>query len=40
MALPALFTFSVGGTAFPIIWSILGAALFVAIINMLSRRPL
>lgn len=40
MALPALFTFSVGGTAFPIIWSILGAALFVAVINMLSRRPL
>jgi hypothetical protein len=25
--------------AFPVIWSIIGSALFVAIINLLSRRP-
>ena len=40
MALPALFTFSIGGTSFPIIWSILGAALFVAFINLISYRRL
>ena len=40
MALPELFTFSVGGTTFPIVWSILGAALFVAFINLVSYRRL
>lgn len=27
----------VGGTAFPIVWSIVGAALFVAVMGLLSR---
>ena len=33
--LPELFELN----GFPIIWSIAGSALFVAIINLLSRRP-
>jgi len=39
LTLPSLFTFSVGAVQFPIVWSILGASLFVAFINFLSRRP-
>lgn len=35
--MPELFTLDVGGTAFPIIWSIIGAALFVALISLLTR---
>lgn len=38
MGLPELFAVSVGGTAFPIVWSILGSALFVAIISLISGR--
>ncbi|HYY55734.1 MAG TPA: GlsB/YeaQ/YmgE family stress response membrane protein [Pyrinomonadaceae bacterium] len=37
MGLPELFVLPIGGTRFPIIWSIIGAALFVAIINLISR---
>jgi uncharacterized membrane protein YeaQ/YmgE (transglycosylase-associated protein family) len=36
--LPELFPLSVGGVHFPVVWSIVGAALFVAIINLISRR--
>jgi uncharacterized membrane protein YeaQ/YmgE (transglycosylase-associated protein family) len=36
--LPELFVIPVGGTRFPVIWSIIGAALFVALINLISRR--
>lgn len=36
--LPELFTIDVGGTRFPIIWSIIGGTIFVAIIGMLTRR--
>ena len=28
----------IGGTSFPIVWSIIGAALFVAVISLLTRR--
>lgn len=28
----------VGGESFPIVWSIIGAALFVAVLNMFTRR--
>lgn len=35
--LPEIFAVAVGGTRFPIIWSIIGSAIFVAIINFLSR---
>ena len=39
--LPEPFAVQVGeGTpAFPVIWSIIGSALFVAVINLLTRRP-
>ena len=35
--LPELFAVPVGGLHFPIVWSIIGAALFVAVINLISR---
>ena len=36
--LPELFTIQIGTTAFPIVWSIIGAALFVAVLTLLTRR--
>jgi uncharacterized membrane protein YeaQ/YmgE (transglycosylase-associated protein family) len=40
LGLPELFTIQIGTTSFPIIWSIIGSALFVAIIILLTRRRL
>jgi uncharacterized membrane protein YeaQ/YmgE (transglycosylase-associated protein family) len=37
MGLPELFSIHVAGTSFPIIWSILGSALFVAVISFIAR---
>ena len=37
LGLPELFTLQIGTTAFPIVWSIIGSALFVAIIALLTR---
>jgi uncharacterized membrane protein YeaQ/YmgE (transglycosylase-associated protein family) len=37
LGLPELFAVNIGGTKFPIIWSIIGSALFVAIISFISR---
>jgi uncharacterized membrane protein YeaQ/YmgE (transglycosylase-associated protein family) len=39
LGLPELFSVQIGTTGFPIIWSIIGSALFVAIISLLTRRP-
>ena len=39
LGLPELITLPVGDMKFPIVWSIIGAALFVAVINLISRRP-
>ncbi len=36
--LPELFALDIGGTRFPIIWSIIGATIFVAIIGLITRR--
>ena len=36
--LPEILAIPVGGVHFPIIWSIIGAALFVALINLISYR--
>ena len=36
--LPELIAIPVGGMTFPIVWSIIGAALFVAVINLITRR--
>jgi uncharacterized membrane protein YeaQ/YmgE (transglycosylase-associated protein family) len=37
LGLPAIFMVNIGGTTFPIIWSIIGGALFVALISLISR---
>ncbi|MGH9321606.1 MAG: GlsB/YeaQ/YmgE family stress response membrane protein [Vicinamibacteria bacterium] len=37
LGLPELFTVDVGGAAFPLVWSIVGSALFVALISMATR---
>ncbi|HET9960561.1 MAG TPA: hypothetical protein VFQ61_39090 [Polyangiaceae bacterium] len=36
MHLPELLTIAIEGRAFPILWSIIGAAVFVALIHLLS----
>lgn len=36
--LPELYTLEIGTTKFPIIWSIIGATLFVAVIGLITRR--
>ena len=36
--LPELVALPVAGMKFPIVWSIIGAALFVAVINLISWR--
>jgi uncharacterized membrane protein YeaQ/YmgE (transglycosylase-associated protein family) len=38
LSLPEPFMVTVGGQPFPVLWSIIGAALFVAIIHLISRR--
>jgi uncharacterized membrane protein YeaQ/YmgE (transglycosylase-associated protein family) len=38
LGLPELFAIQIGTTRFPIIWSIIGGALFVAVICVLSGR--
>ena len=38
LKLPEPFMVVVGGHPFPVLWSIIGAALFVAVIHLLSRR--
>jgi len=38
LRLPELFSVHIGTTNFPIVWSIIGSALFVALITLLTRR--
>lgn len=38
MHLPELYSVQIGAAHFPIIWSIIGSALFVALISLLTRR--
>lgn len=38
LGLPELFPVNIAGTKFPVIWSIIGSALFVAVISFISRR--
>lgn len=38
LGLPEVFAFRVDGHTFPIIWSIIGSALFVAVLNLISGR--
>jgi len=37
LGLPEPFVISVDGTHFPLIWSIIGSALFVAVLRLLTR---
>jgi uncharacterized membrane protein YeaQ/YmgE (transglycosylase-associated protein family) len=39
IGLPELLMVNVGGQPFPIVWAIIGSALFAAIIAMFTRRP-
>jgi uncharacterized membrane protein YeaQ/YmgE (transglycosylase-associated protein family) len=36
--LPEILSVQIGNQPFPLVWSIIGAALFVAVLNLLSRR--
>lgn len=36
--LPEIFTLQIGGTTFPVVWAIIGAAVFVAILGFMGRR--
>jgi uncharacterized membrane protein YeaQ/YmgE (transglycosylase-associated protein family) len=39
-SLPELFSVNIGGgVTFPIVWSIIGSAIFVALLGLLRRRP-
>jgi uncharacterized membrane protein YeaQ/YmgE (transglycosylase-associated protein family) len=38
LGLPEPFTVSIGGETFPILWSIVGSALFVAVLALITRR--
>lgn len=38
MDLPEPFTIEIGGARFPVLWSIVGSCLFVALIGLLTRR--
>jgi uncharacterized membrane protein YeaQ/YmgE (transglycosylase-associated protein family) len=38
LGLEELFALRIGGQTFPVIWSIIGAALFVAVISLFARR--
>lgn len=37
LGLPELLLLPVGGKSFPVVWSIIGSALFVAVISLLTR---
>jgi uncharacterized membrane protein YeaQ/YmgE (transglycosylase-associated protein family) len=38
MSLPEPLTIEIGGAHFPVLWSIIGSCLFVALISLLTRR--
>jgi uncharacterized membrane protein YeaQ/YmgE (transglycosylase-associated protein family) len=38
LGLPAFFVLNIGGTGVPIIWTIIGGALFTAVLAAVSRR--
>lgn len=39
MGLPELLNVQLGDRSFPIVWSIIGAALFAAVLSLITRRP-
>jgi uncharacterized membrane protein YeaQ/YmgE (transglycosylase-associated protein family) len=38
IGLPELFAVTIGGATFPILWSIIGSALFVGLLGLMTRR--
>ena len=36
--LPVLFSLNIGGQPFPVIWSIIGSAIFAAILGLINRN--
>ena len=38
LGLPLVFSISVSGRSFPILWAIIGSAIFVAVISLISGR--
>lgn len=38
LQLPELFMIDIGGTSFPLLWAIIGAGLFTAVLGLFSRR--
>ena len=38
LGLPDMFRIHIAGESFPIVWSIIGSALFVAVISLITRR--
>lgn len=38
LGLPTVLTLDIGGTAFPLVWAILGAAICVTVVSAVSRR--
>ena len=38
LGLPEIFAVTVGGRSFPIVWSVIGSALFVAVLALFTRR--
>jgi len=39
VGLPELFMVNIGGQPFPIVWAIIGSAVFAAIVALFTRRP-
>jgi uncharacterized membrane protein YeaQ/YmgE (transglycosylase-associated protein family) len=37
--LPPIFVVEVSTTTFPVVWSLIGAVLFVGVVSLLRRRP-
>jgi uncharacterized membrane protein YeaQ/YmgE (transglycosylase-associated protein family) len=37
LGLPEMFVINIGGTGFPVVWSIIGSTLFLAVIGFLGR---
>lgn len=38
LGMPELFNVNIGGNQFPIIWSILGSIVFVALVGLITRK--
>lgn len=38
LGLPEILNIAIGGQAFPIVWSVIGASLFSAVLALISRR--